>query len=130
MTRQQRDKAWQRVTDLIAKHGRKLTRRQLDKALSVWDTLAKAVVTDMPAQHLNGGTKFIMTKPTFIRKSSPYTAPNGAPLTGYQLAAQKAGLDINTPGLENMTFDEMKELALGKLRESTEPLKRAAGLRY
>jgi hypothetical protein len=151
MTRCQRDKSWQRVTDLIVKHGSKLTRRQLDKACSIWDSIAKAVVSDMPAQHINGGgTKLIMksddhkpiiravsggyprifSPPTFVRQFSPYTAPNGVHLTGYQLAAQKAGLDISTPGLENMSFDRMQELAQGKLRESTEPLRRAAGLHY
>lgn len=149
MTRNQRDKAWQRVTALIVKYGGKMTRRQRDKASSIWDSIAKAVVTDMPArQHrggnilmksddhkpiirpVSGGSPRICGQPSFVRKFSPYTTPSGVPLNGYQLAAQKAGLDIHTPGLENMSFDQMRDLAQGKLKEATEPLRRAAGLHF
>lgn len=38
------------------------------------------------------------------------TAPAPA-MNGHQQAAARCGLDINTPGLENMTLDDMKKLA-------------------
>jgi hypothetical protein len=40
-------------------------------------------------------------------------------MTGAQLVAMKAGLDVNTPGIEKMSFEEMKELAAKLSREET-----------
>lgn len=48
---------------------------------------------------------------------------------GYQLAALKVGLDPETPGLEKMTIDDMKQLAYKKqLDEVVNPQRRRLGM--
>lgn len=55
------------------------------------------------------------------------------PLTGHQQAARKAGLDVNHPGIEAMTFDQMKGIAdqkqIAVAREQAERMGIAFGSR-
>ncbi len=66
-----------------------------------------------------------------IRKSNPldFTRADTSHLTGFQRVAQSVGLDINTPGIEGMSIDQMKEVAYQQtLAKSVNPIRKARGL--
>lgn len=60
----------------------------------------------VPAAPRSAPTAPAPTMAQSIRASRDLT-----PLSGHQLAARKAGLDINTPGLDKLSFDQMKQAA-------------------
>ncbi|MBK5275159.1 MAG: hypothetical protein JJE30_08915 [Desulfuromonadales bacterium] len=72
--------------------------------------------------------------------ATPPAAPNMAqslrasrdntPLTGHQTVARNCGLDPQTPGVETMTMQQMKDLAYKQQLEATEPMFRAHGKCY
>lgn len=49
-------------------------------------------------------------------------------LSGHQMAALKAGLDIDTPNLQMMSFDQMKALAHQQNVQSTQSLREKVGI--
>lgn len=49
-------------------------------------------------------------------------------LNGHQIAAQKCGLDVNTPGLEKMDLDQMRALVQQQNIEATRPMRQRLGI--
>ncbi|MEA5113988.1 MAG: hypothetical protein VB050_08150 [Geobacteraceae bacterium] len=141
MTHAQQDEAFRKINQLILNRGSRMSKAQLDKAMNVWEvlmksqcdrvgtTLSKSEGSRPVVRAVEGGGVRIARTPTFTRQFSPYTDPaTGAPWSGHQLAAIRAGLDPHTPGLEKMGYDEMKEATGKQLEESVRPLQIAAGL--
>ncbi len=135
--------AFAKINKLILERGHKWTEAQMNKALGIWDTLMKAQCDNIPEEALikshnsrpvvravSGGNPVRDWSGLFSRyRATPYNNPKtGEPWTGHQLAAIKAGLDPDTPGIEEMTYPEMCDLAQGRLKESVRPLWEAAGL--
>lgn len=123
MTENRRDlcsKAAEEVGEVISQHGSKMTQQQYDKVLNLWDRAvvkredvsADLALLKAELEKSNGGFK----------KNFP-TRPQQPKLNGFQMAAVKAGLDPETPGLERMSFQEMQDLAMQKQRERIEPLR-------
>lgn len=55
---------------------------------------------------------------------------DSTPLTGHQLAARRAGLDVDTPDLHKMSFEQMKQAAHEVNVKATSSLAFKAGLQY
>lgn len=124
MTENRRDlcaKAAAEVGEVISQHGSKMTQQQYDKVLNLWD---RAVVRreDVSADLALLKAELEKSNGGGFKKNFP-TRPQQPKLNGFQMAAQKAGLDPNTPGLERMSFQEMQHMAEQQQRARIEPLR-------
>lgn len=101
----------EKINNLIAQHGPAMTLAQHEKALDLWD---RGVVRREDVARDFDLLKAELERPDLsplqrAHRAARQNRPQN--LTGHQMAAMKAGLDVNTPGLESMTFEQMQHEA-------------------
>jgi hypothetical protein len=117
------------INDLVIRYGQKMSENEYAETLDLWDRAIKGTPV---------GTRVALLKSrlrdAYGRSPSPPQPQQAGSLqkagdrpqklTGPQMAARKAGIDINTPGLAEMTYDQMRALAGRQTAESVKDLAR------
>lgn len=107
------------INNYIQTHGSRMTLMQHERLMELWD---RAAIKNEDVRQELVILKGEIEKPSFRLFGGGRRAPQQR-LNGFQMAAQKAGLPVNTPGLETMTFAEMCNMAEQQVRERIEPLR-------